>query len=146
MCDTKHTIYLKMCMELAEASKCRKLHVASLIVHKHKIIATGVNGTLPGHENCCDKFAHLTDDEFVNAHNGWSSRNEIHAEMSALLTAAKSSTEIKEDSIMYCTHEPCDNCAKHIAYTGIKEVYFIHKYHNNLSDNIFGLTLKQLSI
>lgn len=135
-----------MCVDLAEMSKCRKLHVAAIIVNKNKIIATGVNGTLPGRENCCDKFKDLNHEDFVNAHNGWSSRNEIHAEMSALLTAAKSTTEIKEDCVLYCTHEPCDNCAKHIAYSGIKTVYFIHKYHNNLSDNIFGLTFNQIDI
>lgn len=135
-----------MCADLSQVSKCRKLHVGAMIVSNNRIISTGVNGTLSKHENCCDKFAHLNDQEFIEAHSGWSSRNEIHAEMNAIIFAAKNNIGIPKNSVLYCTHEPCDNCLKHIAMTGIKDIYYANKYHNNLTENIFKLNIKHIKI
>ena len=45
----------------------------------------------------------------------------IHAEMKALLSAYG---EILQDSSMYCTHSPCDNCLKHIFESGISRIIF----------------------
>jgi dCMP deaminase len=43
----------------------------------------------------------------------------IHAEMNAILNAKCDLT----GSILYCTHPPCKECAKHIAAVGIVEVH-----------------------
>lgn len=146
MNNTKHIVYLKMCHNLAALSKCRKVQVASMIVYNGRIISTGVNGTPSGHCNCNDHFKYHTDKEFLSKHSEWSLQHEIHSEMAALLFAAKNNIEINSDAVLYCTHEPCDNCLKHIAGVGIKNIYYSNKYYNNIKENIFNLNIQQIDI
>lgn len=145
--NKKHIIYLKMCQEMAALSKCRKVSVASMIVYNGRIIATGVNGTPSGHScNCKDKFKDHNDEKFLAEHSQWSLVHEIHSEMNAIIFAAKNGIEINPESVMYCTHEPCDNCLKHIAGVGIKTVLYINKYYHNIKENIFNLNILQVDI
>lgn len=136
-----------MCQELANISKCRKVKVASMIVYNGRIMSTGVNGTPSGHScNCKEHFKNHNDEQFLAEHSQWSTVNEIHSEMNSLLFAAKNGIEIHPESVMYCTHEPCDNCLKHIAGVGIKNIYYINKYYNNIKENIFNLNIVQLDV
>ncbi|AZP11818.1 anti-phage dCTP deaminase [Undibacterium parvum] len=52
----------------------------------------------------------------------------VHAEMLAILNAAKSSSGQLKNAVLYCTTYPCHSCARHIVAAGIKEVYFIEPY------------------
>jgi len=51
----------------------------------------------------------------------------VHAEMSAIMSAAKNGIAVK-NSIMFCTTYPCHNCAKHIVASGIVKVFYIEPY------------------
>ncbi|KZN43766.1 deaminase [Pseudoalteromonas luteoviolacea] len=51
----------------------------------------------------------------------------VHAEMSALMSAARNGTLVK-GMHMFCTTYPCHNCAKHLVAAGIKKVYYIEPY------------------
>lgn len=51
----------------------------------------------------------------------------IHAETSAIAQAAKIGTSL-EGGMLYCTTFPCPGCARIIAASGIKEVYFKEGY------------------
>ncbi len=51
----------------------------------------------------------------------------VHAEMSALMSAARNGISVK-DTDMFCTTYPCHNCAKHIVAAGIKNVQYIEPY------------------
>jgi|26BtaG_2_1085354.scaffolds.fasta_scaffold05368_4 deoxycytidylate deaminase len=57
----------------------------------------------------------------------------VHAEMHAIISAAKKSGEGILNGILYCTTYPCHNCARHIIASGIKEVYFIEPYRKSLA-------------
>lgn len=140
-----HQIYLDIAVNVSKLSKCEKVHVGCIIVKEGRIITTGVNGTPKGHMNCCDKFSREKNlDELIKDHSQWSLKHEIHAEMNAIMFATRNGTQIPEGSILYCTHEPCDNCLKHIVALGIREVYFINKYHNNITKNTFGIKIIQV--
>lgn len=52
----------------------------------------------------------------------------VHAEMHAILNAAKVGAGELKDAILYCTTYPCHSCARHIVSAGIGEVYFIEPY------------------
>jgi len=52
----------------------------------------------------------------------------VHAEMHAILNAAKTGAGLTQDAVLYCTTYPCHSCARHIVAAGIKEVYFIEPY------------------
>ena len=55
--------------------------------------------------------------------------NVIHAEMNALMFAAKQGISTN-DATMYVTHCPCINCAKHIIQAGIKRVVYSEEYRS----------------
>lgn len=54
----------------------------------------------------------------------------MHAEMTAISSAAKSGVAIK-GATLYCTTFPCHNCAKHIVGSGIKRVVFREPYEKS---------------
>ena len=135
-----------MARDYSQMSKCRKIKVGCLIVNNGRIIPTGANGVNKGACDCTDHFYNYDDARFATAHHEWSKDHEIHAEMNAILYTAKSNAEINSDCILYCTHEPCNNCLKHIAVTGIKQIYFIERYYGNTDDNKYKLNITQLDI
>jgi deoxycytidylate deaminase len=51
----------------------------------------------------------------------------VHAEMEALLAAARNGASVR-GGVLYTTTYPCHNCAKHIVAAGIKDVVFIEPY------------------
>ena len=51
----------------------------------------------------------------------------VHAEMSALMTAARNGVKVNK-ATMYCTTYPCHNCAKHIVAAGLDKVFYIEPY------------------
>lgn len=60
----------------------------------------------------------------------------VHAEMSALMTAARLGVSVK-DCILYTTTFPCHYCAKHIVAAGIKEVVYIEPYPKSLVNELY---------
>ena len=56
--------------------------------------------------------------------------NVIHAEMNALMFAAKQGISTN-GATMYVTHSPCINCAKHILQAGIKRLVYAEDYRDN---------------
>lgn len=144
-----HKIYLRMCVELAKLSKCVRNKVGSMLIYNGRIISTGVNGAPAGQLNCCEHFhdKDITSDDVKKEHSSWSMKHEIHGELNAIIYAAKHGIQIPEGTVLYCTHEPCDNCLKHIAGVGIKTVYYASKYYNNLtSENTFNQHIEQIEI
>lgn len=57
---------------------------------------------------------------------------EVHAEMAAILDAARRGVPIR-GATLYCTTFPCHNCAKHIVSAGVATVYFIEPYPKSLA-------------
>ena len=65
------------------------------------------------------------------AHSAWSKVNEIHAELNAILFAARNGSSI-DGATMYVTLSPCPDCAKAIAQSGIKKLVEL-KFRNRPS-------------
>lgn len=62
---------------------------------------------------------------------------EVHAEMAALLDAARNTISV-EKCIMYCTTFPCHVCAKHIVAAGITKVWYVEPYPKSLALDMFA--------
>ena len=107
--------YLKMAMEWAKLSHCKRRQVGALIVKDKMIISDGYNGTPTGFENCCE------DDE------GYTKWYVLHAEANAILKVA-SSTQSTRGSTLYVTLSPCTDCSKLIFQSGIVRVVYIVEY------------------
>ena len=107
--------YLKMALEWAKLSYCKRKQVGALIVKDRTIISDGYNGTPSGFENCCE-------DE--NNKTKW---YVLHAEANAILKISRS-TQSCEGATLYLTLSPCKECSKLIFQSGIKRVVYIQDY------------------
>lgn len=119
----KINTFMRMTNTLAKESKCVSLQVGAMIVMDSRIISTGVNGTPSGYSNC-NEVHRCRGPE----HTEWSNMHEIHAEMNAILFAAKNGTAI-DAATMYVTHQPCQQCLKNMAQAGINRVYYGKMYY-----------------
>lgn len=124
-------------MDIAERtaleSNCVKYKVGAVIVKDNRIILQGYNGTISGFINCNEKFSEsdMLIKENRVIHNQWSATFEIHAEMNIISYAAKKGIPL-ENTTMYCTHAPCNNCLKHLIQSGIKNIIYKNDYIDNI--------------
>ncbi|MDX9814385.1 MAG: dCMP deaminase family protein [Sulfurimonas sp.] len=121
--------FINIALEIASASKCVSKKVGAVIVKDGRILSTGYNGTPAGYINCSSYWS----DEYTKEHHEWSKTYEIHAEMNAIIWAARKGISI-EDSTIYVTLEPCSECSKNIIASGIKRIVYLKPYEHNRSD------------
>lgn len=130
--------FMAIARQVATRSTCERKHVGAVIVRDRSILATGYNGSIRGLPHC-DEVGHLME-------NGHCVRT-THAEMNAIIQAAKNGTRI-EDADLYVTASPCWSCFKAIGNAGIKRIHFGEFYRD---DRIFeaatalGIQLVDLS-
>ena len=119
--------FINIAKEIASASKCVSKQVGAVIVKDGRILSTGYNGTPTKYQNCCDYW----EGEYTNEHHEWSKTYEIHAEMNAIIWAARKGISI-EGGTIYVTLEPCSECSKNLIASGIKKIVYEKSYeHNN---------------
>ena len=106
-----HYRFMEMAKLCATWSKDRT-KVGAVIVRPDKTIAsTGYNGLPKG-----------LDDSLIINNREWKNKRILHAEMNAI---ANAHSDIR-GCILYVTHPPCNDCAKHMASFGIAAVYCMH--------------------
>ena len=137
------SLYMDICVRIAQMSVAERAKVGALIVKNNNILSFGWNGTPNGWDNCCED--HLTSYDARDANNPLDSRpwtydpdtkkyhalkskpEVLHAETNAIAKVARS-PESAEGATMFCTHLPCIDCAKLIYQSGIGTVYYKHEY------------------
>jgi dCMP deaminase len=107
--------YLRMALEWAKLSHCKRRQVGALIVKDGQIIADGYNGTPTGFDNTCEDCEGSTH---------W---YVLHAEANAIMKVARSMNSAK-DSTLYLTMSPCKDCSKLIHQAGIRRLVYINGY------------------
>ena len=141
------TNFINIAAEIATASKCVSKQVGAVIVKDGRILSTGYNGTPAGFTNCCDFW----DGKYTNEHHEWSKTYEIHAEMNAIIWAARKGISI-EGATIYVTLEPCSECSKNLIASGIKRIVYKTPYEHThsevvsqfLKDN--GVSIERLGV
>lgn len=108
--------YMDIAERFAQVSECQRLKVGAIIVKNGSILAHGWNGTPSGFRTNVCELEDGTTSPFV-----------LHAEQNVLVKMAKS-TESVDGAEIFCTHSPCPECSKLLAQSGIKKVYYKHKY------------------
>ncbi len=109
--------YMRMTLEWATQSYCKRAKVGALIVKDNRIISDGYNGTPSGFENKCE----------IGDRTKW---EVLHAEANAILKCAKHGTSCN-DATLYLSMSPCKNCSKLIHQSGIKRVVYLDNYKDN---------------
>ena len=120
--------FINIAFELARASKCVSKQVGAVIVKDGRILSTGYNGTPAGYINCRDYW----DGKYTKEHHEWSKTYEIHAEMNAIIWAARKGISI-EGATIYVTLEPCSECSKNLIASGIKRIVYAKEYEHTHS-------------
>lgn len=123
----KNKIFLDVAEKLAEMSHCVSHKVGCVLVKDARIISTGYNGTPQGYINCDSISWNKNDYSFREMHHKFSEAFEIHAELNAILCAAKNGISI-DGAILYTTLHPCYNCLKMICNSGIKTIIYRYEY------------------
>ncbi|MFA6192942.1 MAG: dCMP deaminase family protein [Sulfurimonas sp.] len=123
--------FINIATELAKASKCVSKQVGAVIVKEGRILSTGYNGTPAGYINCSEHW----NGEYTSEHHNWSKTYEIHAEMNAIIWAARKGISI-ENATIYVTLEPCSECSKNLIASGIKRIVYAKAYEHTHSETI----------
>ncbi len=123
--------FINIAKELSTASKCVSKQVGAVIVKNGRILSTGYNGTPAGYTNCRDHW----DGEYTSEHHEWSKTYEIHAEMNAIIWAAREGISV-DGATIYVTLEPCSECSKNLIASGIKRIVYDKAYEHTHSDTI----------
>ena len=134
-------IFLNIAKEIAKMSKCVSHKVGVVIVKDRRIISTGYNGTPCGFPNCNEIFF---EKKFSRRdHHIFSEQYEIHAEMNAIIFAARKGISI-EGANVYTTLHPCNNCLKNLCNCGIQNIFYIDDY-DKFKDSELIITLIEKS-
>ena len=118
--------FLGVAMLAARRSKDPNTQVGACIVSKDNIIiSTGYNGMPMG----------CSDDEFPWDRSGEQTKYPyvVHAELNAILNA--SGRDLRGSRI-YVALFPCNECAKAIIQSGIKEVYYLSDKYKDTMGNL----------
>lgn len=110
--------YLRMALEWARLSYCKRKQVGALVVKDRMIISDGYNGTPSGSNNVCE-------DE-----NGETHWYVLHAEANAILKLS-ASTQSARGATLYLTLSPCKECSKLILQSGIIRLVYIDDYSDH---------------
>jgi dCMP deaminase len=111
---------MNIAAEVAKRSTCDRKRVGAVIVRDRTILSTGYNGSVRGLDHC-DEVGHMIED-------GHCIRT-IHAELNAIIQAAKNGTSI-DKACIYVTASPCWNCFKCIANGGLARVVYREFYRD----------------
>ena len=121
--------FLKIASVVAERSTCRRHHVGAVAVRDKHMLATGYNGAASGLKDCLE-LGCLRDE--LNIPSG--TRHEIcrgiHAEQNVIVQASLHGVSL-EGSTIYCTHTPCNLCAKMLVNARIKRFISFGRYNDN---------------
>lgn len=138
-----HKTFLRIAIEMSKLSHCVSHQVGCVLVKDGRILSTGINGTPVGYVNC-DKIFKLNNFDRIE-HHKFSENYEIHAELNAILFAAKNGISI-DGSNIYCTLHPCNNCLKMLCNSGIKNIYYLYEYDKFMLNNDILKMLKASNI
>ena len=108
--------FINIAKEVGTLSHCTRSKVGAVLVKDGNVISFGYNGTPAGMDNTCEEND-VTKDEV------------IHAEMNAILKAAKGGNAV-DGSTLYLSLSPCQNCCKLIIQSGIKRVVYLEGYRD----------------
>lgn len=146
----KNEVYMKVAFDIAELSHCVSYKVGAILVKDGRILSTGINGTPEGFQNCDAVFNRNHFDR--QDHHQFNEHFEIHAEINAIIFAARHGISI-ENAIMYSTLHPCHNCLKVLCNSGIKKIYYCDEYDLQEKDDrtddllrLCGVSLERLQI
>jgi dCMP deaminase len=137
--------FINISRQVAERSTCLRRKVGAVLVRDKRILATGYNGVPTGVKHCAE-IGCLRESRGIASGERHELCRGLHAEQNAIIQAALHGIAISGASV-YCTHQPCVLCAKMLINAGVKEIYFLEGYPDELSTELLdeaGVKYKKL--
>ena len=127
--------FLKIAAVVAERSTCWRHHVGAVAVKDKHILTTGYNGAPAGLRDCLE-LGCLRDEMGIPSGTRHEICRGIHAEQNVIIQAALHGVSL-EDSTIYCTHTPCNLCAKMLVNAKIRRLVSFGAYNDNSFQELF---------
>lgn len=127
--------FLKIAQVVSQRSTCRRHNVGAVLVRDKQILSTGYNGAVAGVKDCLE-LGCLRDELGIESGTRHEICRAVHAEQNAIIQAALHGVTT-ENSTVYCTHSPCNLCAKIMVNAGVKRVVCINYYPDNSWQDLF---------
>lgn len=118
---SRDDLYMGLAFLTAKRGTCKRLKVGAVVVsEKNRVLSTGYCGAPPGELHCLEVGCRIT------APGGGCTRT-LHAEHNAMTHAVG----LSPGSTIYCTHSPCEPCAKMILHGRIARLVYALPYRMN---------------
>ena len=137
MADTRPSwddYFMHITRQVATRSTCLRRQVGAILVLDKRIIATGYNGGPAGLAHCLD-IGCLREQLGIPSGQQHELCRGIHAEQNAIIQAARYGLPIA-GSVLYCTTQPCAQCAKMLINAGVTEIVFAEGYPDDLARSL----------
>lgn len=126
--------FIEITKIVAKRSTCLRRHVGAILVKDKRILATGYNGAPQNIRHCLD-IGCIRESKNVPSGERHELCRGIHAEQNLIIQAAFYGISI-EGSQLYCTNFPCSICAKMLINAGIKRIFYLDGYPDELSQEL----------
>ena len=124
--------FMAIATAVSTRATCPRRSVGAVIVKDKRILATGFNGSPPGHPHCTEAGCWIDDGHCVRV---------IHAENNAVIQGARYGISL-EGAECYCTTLPCLGCAKVLVSAGITKVIYESEYRPDERLSELSITLE----
>lgn len=116
---------------VSERSTCLRRKVGAIAVKEKRILATGYNGAPSGVVHCFETGC-LRQRLGVPSGERHEICRGIHAEQNVIIQAATYGVDISGADI-YCTNQPCAQCAKMLINCKVRHIFYAEAYPDNLA-------------
>jgi dCMP deaminase len=116
---SRNDMLMSVAMLMAQRGTCTRLKVGAIITVDSRIVGSGYVGAPQRIDHCNSS----------NCHPDKPCTRTIHAEQNAIAFCARYGTPT-EGCTIYCTHQPCAQCARLIIQAGIVKVVYGMEYRD----------------
>lgn len=130
----KQLYFYKIADVIAQKSVCLSRKVGAVLVKNGVIIATGYNGPARNVKHCI-KCVRRAKQNYQSATN-LSICASVHAEANCIANAARVGTSTEGSALIINTVTPCKDCLSLLINAGVKDVYALDGWYDELSTRI----------
>ncbi len=120
--------FMRIARDVSTRATCLRRQVGAVIVRDRRILLTGYNGAPKGLAHCQEVGCHLVGGHCVRC---------LHAEQNAIIQGAFNGVST-DKATLYCTHQPCNMCAKMIVNAGIIKVVIGGEYPDEFAMEVLN--------
>ncbi len=137
--------FMRITYMVAERSTCCRRKVGAVAVKDKHILATGYNGAPTGVAHCLD-IGCLRQKMGIPSGQRHEICRGLHAEQNVIVQAALHGSNLG-GAELYCTTFPCVQCSKMLINCGVRHIYYVEHYPDDLAVELLaeaGVSLKQV--